>query len=150
MHRKHIDDLEGYEGTHKLGGNVDTNGHYDPDVSLEDDPRQEKWKEQQSIYGFDSRQTWSLRSTMIELLYERLIMFMEVSTVVDKTCHIFDVREVGLVNGFGDPVEEMNQEEIIQLLITLCKSWLLDEDESFEISTKIWKLWTIVHPAMWW
>ena len=39
------------------------------------DKRQGRWKKERKKYGFDERQTWNLSTTMIELLYERVMMF---------------------------------------------------------------------------
>ena len=39
------------------------------------DKRQGRWKKERKKYGFDERQTWNLNTTMIELLYERVMMF---------------------------------------------------------------------------
>ena len=45
------------------------------------DKRQGKWKKERKKYGFDERQTWNLNTTMIELLYERVMMLKEINFV---------------------------------------------------------------------
>lgn len=48
---------------------------------LPDDKRQEVWKLDQSIYGFDNRDTWSLDYTIALLIYPRLKMYDEVNII---------------------------------------------------------------------
>ena len=45
--------------------------------------RKKEWKKQRKIYGFDSRETWSLNYTIAILVYERLSMYNEVN-IIDK------------------------------------------------------------------
>lgn len=98
--------------------------------------------------GFDRRETFSLDMTMSAILYERLCAFREeAEPVVDLTFHHFDVDG-----------EDMTQEQIIiemtELLEDFLKddNWLDYEDASRgdEIQARVWKLWSIVLPAMWW
>ena len=66
MARKYLHDIEYYpmEETHK-----------------KEDPRQKEWGEQIKENGFADYKLWNLDITMIELLYERIQRFLEVSGV---------------------------------------------------------------------
>jgi hypothetical protein len=44
---------------------------------LANDNRQDKWKSQREKYGFDSRETWSLFTTIAFFIYPRLIYFKD-------------------------------------------------------------------------
>lgn len=52
-----------------------------------EDPREDKWKKEREIYGFDERETWSMDSTFICWLYQRLKMFNEVNCIDTKNPH---------------------------------------------------------------
>ena len=76
------------------------NRKYLEDINYQDwrkdmkkDKRNKKWKKERKKYGFDSRETWNLDSTMAELLYERLKMFNEVN-IIDTSCHTVEVDDV--------------------------------------------------------
>jgi hypothetical protein len=76
--RKYIDDLGiKYEDT--------------PQGWCPDDPREEKWEEEKEIYGFDSRETWSLDYSFRLWLYERLCMYNEIN-IVDTSFHKFEYK----------------------------------------------------------
>ena len=49
-----------------------------------EDDRQEGWKQDREVYGFDERETWSLDYTFKLWLYERLSMYNEVNRVDTK------------------------------------------------------------------
>lgn len=115
-----------------------------PDTWCIDDPRQERWKEQREIYGFDDRETWSLDFAFYCWLYERLKMYLEVN-FVDLTFHKFEYEG-----------EELTQEECINCMLKGCELYFKHED-SWNISEEDWKIigdvtkiWAIVWPAMWW
>ena len=110
----------------------------------DDDERHPQWDSQRAIYGFDSRQTWSLNTTMLELLYERLMMFVEkADQVVDLTFHNFEHRG-----------ETFTQLELIEKMIGLIKYALDDDgdsmDEGADAISETWEIWALVHRSMWW
>ena len=49
---------------------------WETDQMLDDD-RQERWKEQRELYGFDEREVWSLYSRIAVFIYPRLKMYRE-------------------------------------------------------------------------
>lgn len=115
-----------------------------PDTWCIDDPRQERWKEQREIYGFDDRETWSLDFAFYCWLYERLKMYLEVN-FVDLTFHKFEYEG-----------EELTQEECINRMLKGCEMYFKHEDswniseEEWKIISDVTKIWAIVWPAMWW
>ena len=104
------------------------------------DKRQGKWKKERKKYGFDERQTWNLSTTMIELLYERIMMFKEISFVD------LDFHRIIIDN------EEKTQSEWINLLIGLCENYLVEDDagETNELEVRIWEIWSKISWHMWW
>lgn len=113
------------------------------DVDAED-RRHEKWTKEREVYGFDERDTWSLDYTMVELLYERLKMFMEYADeFINLEYHTFVIDD-----------EDYTQKELIEEMIVLSERLIKDEDVGFEesadIKARIWLIWHVVHPAMWW
>ncbi len=125
---------------------LDSIPDYQPSTSWRDgenDPRERKWAIQQRRYGFDSRETWSLKSTMIELFYERLQLFLiEASPIVDLTNYKFQWK--------GGTI---TQEDAIRELIRLAAIVLSDEEDESAIDNSeadFWQLWAMIHPTMWW
>ena len=49
---------------------------WETDQMLDDD-RQEYWKEQRELYGFDEREVWSLYSRIAVFIYPRLKMYRD-------------------------------------------------------------------------
>lgn len=128
--RAYLEKLQGYEPTTSWG--VDRN-----------DERLEEWAKEQERYGFDSRQTWSLDIAMVELLYERLSMYLEIAeNTIDLEIHVFEFEG-----------EKLNQREAIKQLLSMAKLILTTTDFGEELrvrSTRFWSLWAITHPVMWW
>ena len=95
-------------------------------------------------YGFSMMETWNLDTSLVELLYERLMRY-KTQTMVNLEFHTeWEDKEL---NG-------MTQLEVINYLIELCKDYLLDDDfitgrRNFK-NKEIWKVWTSLSPAMWW
>lgn len=95
-------------------------------------------------YGFSMIETWNLDTSLVELLYERLMRY-KTQIMVNLEFHTtWDDEEL----------DGMTQLEVINYLIELCKDYLLDDDfitggRDIE-NKKIWKVWTILSPAMWW
>lgn len=77
--------------------------------------RGDYWKRQRCNYGFDERDTWSLKSTMVELLYERVKMFMEVHCI-DLHFHRIEI---------GGEIK--TQIEWIEELLSECEAFITDK-----------------------
>lgn len=108
MHkRKFLDDLQ-YEYIVPI-----TENNYG-----EDNPENTaKWEKECSEYGFDSRETWNLDIVMIEKLYERLKLYMEVS-IVDLDYHTIKINN-----------ENKSLYEWLIILIALCEDVLNEKVE---------------------
>lgn len=123
MGRYFLDQLPNYRPTNTLTKT-------DPGVP---DPREPFWQEEREKYGFDSRDTWSLYTTMTELLYERLKKFID------------NAEPVIVI-----PAE---RREIIDRMIHLAETFLLNQAEEEELdaaSSELWALWAEHHQSMWW
>lgn len=95
-------------------------------------------------YGFSMMETWNLDTSLVELLYERLMRYKTQTMVNLEFYTTWDDKEL---NG-------MTQLDVINYLIELCKDYLLDDDfitgrRNFK-NKEIWKVWTLLSPAMWW
>lgn len=107
------------------------------------DNRQDKWQNERNIYGFDERDTWNLDSTMVELLYERVMMYKEI-------CPLNLDHKMIEINGM-----EKTQKEWIDLLLNLCEKSILNTDyvifdASLEYKVQIWTIWAELSGYMWW
>jgi hypothetical protein len=91
MTRKYIDDLGiKFENT--------------PQGWCPNDPREDKWKKEEEIYGFDSRETWALDYNFKLWLYERLSMYNEIN-IVDTSFHKFEYKNETIT--FQDCIDRM-------------------------------------------
>ena len=111
--------------------------------SKADDPRHAEWEEQRNTYGFDERETWSLDHTFYFWLYERLMMFKEVS-IVNLEFHKFE---------YGG--ETLTQEQMIdgileRLRFSFSEKYNSFDEKQFDYVHEIEKMWAVVLPAMWW
>ena len=104
------------------------------------------FEKEREIYGFDSRETWSLDYVFYMWLYERLKMFVEIGgQVVDLNYHKFDFKG-----------KEYTQLELINMMIERLESYFKKEDlfvsseEEYEPIKEIGEIWALVLPAMWW
>ena len=115
----------------------------DSESYMYDDKRYNRDREIEE-YGFSMMETWNLDTSLVELLYERLMRY-KTQTMVNLEFHTtWDDEEL----------DRMTQLEVINYLIELCKDYLLDDDfitgrRNYK-NKKIWKVWTVLSPAMWW
>ena len=131
MGRKYLDDI-----------GIDYSWVWKPEGS----ERDEVFEKEREIYGFDSRETWSLDHVFYMWLYERLKMYKEYAgEIVDLNYHKFDFKE-----------KEYTQLELINMMIERLESYFKKEDlfvsseEEYESVKEIGEIWALVLPAMWW
>jgi len=135
MARKYLDDI-GYTNYNKYENASDKRIL---DFSVEN-----------GVYGFNSSATWSLDITMLELIYERLMMFREkASEVVDLSFHKVQIKD-----------DEKTIEQWVDTMIETSRELLLsvehddlgvyDSEEFDNKSTNFWNIWASVQPYMWW
>ena len=108
--------------------------------------RDELFEKEREIYGFDSRETWSLDYVFYMWLYERLKMYIEYAgEIVNLNFHKFVYKE-----------KEYTQFELINMMIERLESYFKKEDlfvsseEEYEPIKEIGEIWALVLPAMWW
>ena len=131
MGRKYLDDIgEDYSWVWKPEGSE----------------RDELFEKEREIYGFDSRETWSLDYVFYMWLYERLKMYIEYAgEIVNLNFHKFIYKE-----------KEYTQLEFINMMIERLESYFQKEDlfvsseEEYEPIKEIGEIWALVLPAMWW
>lgn len=114
-----------------------------PDTWNKDDRRQERWRHEVEIYGFDERETWALNLTFYLWLYERLKRFVEVCCI-NLDFHKFEY------NG-----AEYTQGQLIDMMIerlefSFKKEYNDFDEKQYAYVSEIEKIWAIVLPAMWW
>lgn len=130
MNRKYLDDINVIDR---------------PDTWHKDDSKQEVWKKQREIYGFDEREVWSLDYTFNLWFYERLKMFKEcASKMIDLDFHKFE---------FGG--KEYTQRQMIDMMIERLEFSFKPEydnldEEQYKYVTDVIKIFHKVYGAMWW
>lgn len=93
----------------------------------------------------DVRDTWNIDQTIVLWLYERLRFFQEeASQIVDFNFHKFEIDG-----------EELTEMQCIERMVEDCKILILSDDfEEYDkmVAAKddLFKVWSIVHFAMWW
>lgn len=128
MNHKYIDEIMNMENT--------------PYGWSEHTGRDEMWADQRKEYGFDERETWSLDTTFIYWLYERLRMFDEVNCI-NTDFHTFDISG-----------ETLTQQECIDTMINKCKDYItyrgVDDDYTYNLKNEILDIWKACIHHMWW
>ena len=131
MGRKYLDDIgEDYSWVWKPEGSE----------------RDELFEKEREIYGFDSRETWSLDYVFYMWLYERLKMYIEYAgEIVNLNFHKFVYKE-----------KEYTQLELINMMIERLEFYFkkgdlfVSSEEEYEPIKEIGEIWALVLPAMWW
>lgn len=108
-----------------------------------DDSRQEKWKQEREIYGFDSRETWSLDYTFRLWLYERLSMYNEINCI-DTSFHKFEFK--GQTITFQDCINRMLEGLKIELTIDEYER----TEEQKEKTDEVIAIFALCYWCLWW
>lgn len=108
-------------------------------MDTKNDARSKKWKKQRKKYGFDERDTWNMDSIMIDLLYERLCMYLDIEWVNLE----FHQIEIDGVKG----TQKYWIGYMLELII-----YIVEQDSFYEHKEKeeLWYIWSKVQDYMWW
>lgn len=145
MGRKYLDDIgEDYSWVWKPEGSE----------------RDELFEKEREIYGFDSRETWSLDYVFYMWLYERLKMFVEIGgQVVDLNFHKFNFKgkeytQLELINMMIERLEYYFNEDARDSKIDEYRKQGMGifeaDNKAYEPVKEIGEIWALVLPAMWW
>lgn len=145
MGRKYLDDIgEDYSWVWKPEGSE----------------RDETFEKEREIYGFDSRETWSLDTVFYMWLYERLKMFVEIGgQVVDLNFHKFDFKgkeytQLELINMMIERLEYFFNEDARDSKIDEYRKQGMGifeaDNKAYEPVKEIGEIWALILPAMWW
>ena len=107
------------------------------------DDRQKFWDKDREIYGFDSRETWSLDFTFKLWLYERLSMYNEINCV-DTSFHKYEFK--GETITFQECIDRMLDGLKIELTIDEYRR----TDEQKEKVDDIVNIFALCLPSLWW
>lgn len=114
-----------------------------PDTWNPKDTRQEEWRKEREVYGFDERETWSMDYSFHLWLYERLKMYLEV-TPVDLEYHHFDY------NGNSYTQKQLIEMMLERLEFSFSKEYNDFDNDQHQYVSEIEKIWALVIPTMWW
>lgn len=90
-----------------------------------DDERKTFWEKQVSENGFDDRQIWSLNSTIIYLLYPRLLRYKEVAeNEIDLSYHKIKIRRK--TKTFGEWIAE---------ILKIWEAWIKNETPFYDVKS---------------
>lgn len=128
----------------------------------------DRWSVERDKYGFDSGDTWNLGITMMSLLYERLMMYRDV-TIVDTS--FYKLTIFGVERSLGEWIDIMisNMEECLSQDRYECilfeeydkaeseedSEWYLRkmyEHDFYMVNTarEVWEIWSVVFMHVWW
>ena len=118
--------------------------------------REARFKEQEKIYGFNDSETWDLDYTLIEFLYTRLKMFLEVNNVELDGIR-FKIENDGkfekIVGTFeNNDVETITLQQLIEDAIEGFKDFLQSDSTRDDYETAHKHLSRIIEvlPHLWW
>ena len=139
--------------------------------------RQDRFDAEREQYGFDSRETWSLRDTMAGWIYSHLKMFLDLGgKVVDleDTLAMYDIpvledipqEELVILEGYRYPeayqrekLESHTLGESIRIACDYLEDFLIHADKVFEYEAEArifekaqcaMKIVAITFPGLWW
>lgn len=123
------------------------------DTLPKNDNRRPKWAKERKTYGFDERETWSLKDQSLYWLYEHIKMYKEVA-YIDLGYWKFDVNGEELTH--GQVLDRILEK--IELYYNVNGAFVkkFSEDTTLWLklqpifAKEIWELWGIVFPGMWW
>lgn len=104
-----------------------------------------KWRHERQVYGFDSRECWSLDHTFYLWLYEHLMKYLEdAEKVVDLTWTKAEY------NG-----KTYTQRELIDKMLKRLNAYFNDDINEYDKDDYKWlheieAIWAVILPAMWW
>lgn len=109
------------------------------DVYADHPTMSEVWEKERGEYGFDSRDTWHLNISMLELLYERVKLFKEKASHAKK--EDLNIVKVGSENiPFSKVVEEII--ELSEKVLTYNgEDVSMFYKEDYNRQRRVWELW---------
>lgn len=138
----------------------------------EADEREAQWAVERQKYSFDGRDTWALNTTMTEMLYERLKMYMvKADNFVNLNYYTFEFegktltqREMILAmieeaehylkfeyaDGIDDEDYYETSEGTIEFSEEALEKSIEQERKAQEAHGRLWKRWSMVVHNMWW
>ena len=112
-------------------------GYYD-----NTDDRHEHWDNQIKEYGFCDIETWDLDKAFAQIIYERLMMYLEcASDVVDLSQPTIEVLNA-----------ELTLKDAIEFTIWECKNAIKATDPDVYTKTMdiVWQMMSKMHRYLWW
>ena len=128
MNRKYLEDIIPKE---------DIFGNYDKTCE-----RHEHWDRQIEKYGFCDIETWNLDKAFAQIIYERLMMYLErASNVVDLSQPTIEVLNT-----------ELTLKDAIEFTIWECKKAIktVDPDIYTDAMDIVWQMMSKMHKHLWW
>lgn len=112
-------------------------GYYD-----DTDDRHERWDNQIKEYGFCDIETWDLDKAFAQIIYERLMMYLEcASDVVDLSQPTIEVLNA-----------ELTLKDAIEFTIWECKKAIkaTNPDVYTKAMDIVWQMMSKMHRYLWW
>ena len=112
-------------------------GYYD-----HNDKRWKRWDKQIENYGFCDIETWDLDKAFAQIIYERLMMYLECAdNVVDLSQPTIEVLDA-----------ELTLKDAIEFTIWECKKAIKAIDPSIYIEAMdiVWQMMSKMHRHLWW
>lgn len=112
-------------------------GYYD-----DTDDRHRRWDNQIKEYGFCDIETWDLDKAFAQIIYERLMMYLECADdVVDLRQHTIEVLGA-----------ELTLKDAIEFTIWECKKAIkaTNPDVYIKAMDIVWQMMSKMHGHLWW
>ena len=114
------------------------------ETNEKEDPRRKEWKKQIKKHGFADYELWNLDITMIELLYERIQRFIEVSDVDMEISTIWWNSQDYTTSDFLRMIAKKAE-------YVLKNAYEPNPKKAKKVNKKyqeIWQMWSMIRP--WW
>lgn len=116
------------------------------------DKRQQEWRQDRKKYGFDERDTWSLKYALATLVYERLKWYREHAPIeMDQTEDTIGLK----LNTYQFEGKDIVFGTAIDRILTSFERHLKSDDhessdDEYQEYQKCWALLGVIMPGLWW
>lgn len=108
------------------------------------DERKDDWKQERKEYGFDERDTWSLKYTLTLLIYERLKWFRDKSPV--------EMDKIGIAHEYEWKGKKYTVGQLIDMVLESFEIDLTHDtwDAPRHPTEDAWAILGVIRHSLWW
>ena len=112
------------------------------------DDRHPAWKEERAVYGFDERDSWSMKYTLTLITYERLKYFRDFAPV--------EMDKVGIAHDYIFGGKELTLGQALDRILSSFANYITQDgtmewhNKEYREYQRCWSLLGVIMPSLWW